>query len=380
MLLNAAILINLAVFATAFNFQDFISLAMPKKLDLGGTNNTSENITDSTIKLPKYDHINKVPVIGVLTHPMDDFNLTAIEANYIYWLNSGGADLIAISSNSTREEIDYLFDNINGVVIPDRYEPLDLQSEPIIQYLITKVIETNKKSYMPLMGIGSAANLIIATIANDFNLFDYIEDSYNVMRNVKPAISPLEITLLKHFDGRTYDSYINQNTTVHFVKDGINPENFLNNSLLNTTLKLTGISTNPSNKSYVSMFEGLNGLPIYGLIHHPEKMPWEKDIDPNSLSYTSHSITISQKLLNFFVNQCRKNPNMLGSKIEFINPKEFLPLKRQGRYYFYFGIDSGSKNGLRFVQPENLKVLENIPIKNHNLRQNTYISVSMKEI
>jgi hypothetical protein len=415
---NVALIMLLVIKnSNCFNFHDFISLTAARKIaleEVHSSNTTSHNITafnftndQSIIKLPTYANINKIPVIGILTSPKDGFNLTQVDANYIYWINSGGAEVIPISSNSTEAEIDLILTKVNGLVIPERYEPLINNTEPIVQYLIKKIIQINNdnaKTTLPCLGIGSGANLILATIANDFNIIDYIDASYNVMRNVKTVVSPTDINLLKHFDGRTYDSLLNNNATAHVIKEAVDPEKFLNNTALINAIKVTGISSNDIGKSYISMFEARDNIPIYGVLPHLEKIPWEKDIDiDRQLSYNSNSITISQKILNYFINQCRKNENTINTKtdtVELVDIKIHKPFKRNGRFYYYFGIDSNKTNinGLKFIQPENLKILENIPIENKilfsfkesgkdrngneirersNLRQ-TYISVSMK--
>jgi hypothetical protein len=418
------VITNLYNVVNGFNFHDFISLGTREKITipqnettLNATtvlipfNNTNINTTvvnyslnDTYVEHKNWivmNNMNLTTIIGVLTDPKDSFNLTAVDANYIYWLNSGAAEVLPIFSNSTNQEIDMLLSKINGIIIPDRYEPLLINNDPTVKYLIQKIIEKNTKenTYLPLLGIGSGANLLLATIGNDFNMIDYIQDSYNVMRNVEIVTDP--VNLLSNFDWLSY-TFINSNpTTAHFVKEGISPDKIANNTALNDLIKVTGTSSNHKNMTYISMFEG-KSIPIYGMLFHPEKMPWDKNEDKeHKLIYNSYSTIISQNFLNFLVFECKKNENrfLKEDKLELINIKEHKPFKRNGRYYFYFGVDNANINKLKYIQAENLKILENIPMNDNkilfsfkesgkdrngneikpvkNLRQ-TFFSVSMK--
>ena len=64
-----------------------------------------------------------IPVIGIFTRENDIFGYSDLSDSYIgvvytKWLESAGARSIAIHHNSTKEMIDEIFEQVNGVLFP----------------------------------------------------------------------------------------------------------------------------------------------------------------------------------------------------------------------------------------------------------------------
>ena len=96
-----------------------------------------------------------VPVIGLVSrenwipeHMSDGDHYIA--ASYIKWLESAGARSIAIFANTTDEEVDMIFKQINGLVMPGGYEA-GPQAERRI-YQLAKEANKNGDTF-PIMGI-----------------------------------------------------------------------------------------------------------------------------------------------------------------------------------------------------------------------------------
>ena len=64
------------------------------------------------------------PIIGVFAQPSSSSNAACggscqyIAASYVKYLESAGARVVPIDYNPTNEEIDHLFENLNGFFFP----------------------------------------------------------------------------------------------------------------------------------------------------------------------------------------------------------------------------------------------------------------------
>ena len=97
-----------------------------------------------------------VPVIGVISRQgyVPGYNDTMfdayIPASYVKWLESAGARSIAIYANATDEDVDMIFQQINGLIMPGGNDS-GMQAERRL-YQLAKEANENGETF-PIMGI-----------------------------------------------------------------------------------------------------------------------------------------------------------------------------------------------------------------------------------
>ena len=98
-----------------------------------------------------------VPVIGIISRekmpglePGTESDYNYIPASYVKWLESAGARSIAIFANSTGEDVDMVFQQINGLLMPGA-EASGSQAETRL-YQLAKEANENGETF-PILGI-----------------------------------------------------------------------------------------------------------------------------------------------------------------------------------------------------------------------------------
>ena len=340
--------INLDFPSLAFT-KESLSVKINKTIPVK-TNRTEGILKDNNNPIIKNIH-NSIPIVGIYTSPSIEFNFTKIDSNYIFWLSSGGAELVPISSQSSKSEIDSILNNINAVLIPN-IDNLKNYEDPIASYLVNKIISTNVKSYLPLLALGSGANLLLSILENN-NITNYIDIPNVSMANITTVIenNTFANSLLY---GKESEILVNASLPI-YVNEAVKIREFEKSKNISNLLRITAVIQN----DYVSMYEGI-GVPSYGILFNPEKIPWEKEINPK-LTYNLDSILVSQKILNFFINHARRNNNLASKDFVKINFREKKPIMtRDGRYYYFLSNENENESNkivkrINFLNPDDFK-------------------------
>lgn len=267
---------------------------------------------------------NSRPVIGVLAQPSDFPDLypsdeySYIASSYIKFVESSGARAVPIPYDLEREEIKYLFERINGVIIPGGNAALWTSDKNMSdftlagQYIIQLAIEANNKGdYFPIWGTCLGYELMMIAVANEdvlntFNSSNHVLKLEYLNADQTRMFKNLDISLKKYSE--------NMNALYFNHHYGITPENFVSNSFLNDLFFISSISYTDNGTAFVASIEG-HYYPFYGVQFHLEKnaFEWHKEINA---SHTPESIKISQQLGNFFINEARKNYHTFDSESE----------------------------------------------------------------
>jgi len=99
--------------------------------------------------------LNNRPIIGILTQPgnggygdvaEDLQNKTQyIAASYVKFVESGGARVVPIFYNSTKDQLDQLFDSINGILLPGGGADFKGKFWETSQYLYQKILRRKQQ-------------------------------------------------------------------------------------------------------------------------------------------------------------------------------------------------------------------------------------------
>jgi hypothetical protein len=306
---------------------------------------TKKQLKNETKKEKDLFLINKTPTLALVSFFSEELNKTIIDSNIVYWLKSGGANLIIIDQNFPDSKIEKLTKYVNAFVLQD-YSTLQgslSNYEKFVGKLTNKLIEINHpmnnkqmlhKNFLPLFGIGTGANLIQTAVANTTNILKTYKNMKFSNQKVELLGQLKKIRWISHFDKRDYVSFINKTSTFYSSNDFVDYKFYLKNINLRRHLKITGLSKDKNGDNFVAMFEG-NKIPFYGISFNPEKIIWkkfpenysssnnkedkkDKEINLNVPIKTNEVITITQKFLNFIINTARKNKNNF-EKLRFLN-------------------------------------------------------------
>jgi hypothetical protein len=161
---------------------------------------------------------------------------------------------------------------------------------------------------------------------------------------------PKKHKVFSSFDKSDIFNFKTRRTTAHYHKYGVLSSTFKKNNLLKNFYKITSYGVEGKGKVFVSGIEAMK-FPFYGFHFQPEKLAWNRKKHEDIIQSTE-GISISQKIGNFFINECRKNQNKEIKESELkklgkinINSRDLI--KRPENYYWFFNAPkAGLKKGL----------------------------------
>jgi len=291
--------------------------------NFNNNNNVTNNLTNVTFhNASQYKQnikfwtliTHKIPVICILVTYYYDSNIklqkARIHSSYVNWIESGGAMVMPLFANK-KYEIETL-SNCSGLLIQNEINKSKTNLSDIYESQVKTIYQNIKKLndngfFIPILAIGTGAHILQAIEADTIEiLFNY--SSINpIMRQIELVESDVRrIRMLHYFDGRDVKNLIKMNITAYYNKYSVSPDSYLKLKKLKNTFKVIALArvNNYANKKFVAMFEAYR-YPIYGIEFDPARYIYNR-LDDNSdsiLPYTNEAITISQKILNFFVKE-----------------------------------------------------------------------------
>jgi len=320
---------------------------------------------------------NKIPVIAVLMYKNGDKrNSSIIESSYVKWLISGGNDVIPIHFWMNKTEIKHVLLQSNSLIIPG-FEKENNENEEFIKTTLNFALNLNQnKDHFPIMTIGEGSLVVQSLLAQDKNIIRNYNGVNSVMNEVEIIGEAKQIKMIMMFSKREYLAIKTRKSTAHFVTRAVSPEYYESNIKLNSKLKITGISRDINGKKYVSMFEGVN-FPIFGFQFNPERIPWLRKTP--GISYSTDSIEISQKFLNYFTLVSRLNKhstvNVNASDIIDCGGKNGFISFNNEKFNFNHSSEINSKNSSHHLTV-NPKSEEDKEKENKHMHQNNTIEHS----
>lgn len=320
----------------------------------------SKQYNNKNLKLLNADYLkHKTPIICVPSYISNSTSfytdedsvsdlISLISTSVVHWLLSGGASVVPIHYWRKGKKLEFLLNQCNAVLLADAGNIYNfIENENPLNFNFLKFIYQNIKSKgnVPIYAIGSSIQLIHIFEANRTDIvFEY-------KNSVKGQLIPNEllindmkkIRMVKFFDGRDILNFQSKNSTPNYSNTGISPDAYIKIENLKKMFKIISIAKyyieNESEKSsqkllpkneefkYISMIEAYR-YPIYAISFDPAKFIFNKYDQEILLSYSNEAFTISQKILNFFVNEAYIN---LYHKVEsgFYNHPQNLKFFKQ---------------------------------------------------
>lgn len=265
------------------------------------------------------------PIIGIMTQETGGkllaFGSQYLVSVYVKFLESAGARAAPIFVNSSMEEVERMFNSLNGVIFPGGHVKLNQSSYTRVG---KKLLELATKAYdetgevFPIwaecLGLELLA-LLIGERSLKFGQYDHTLFSLTDARNISLKLdlpSDYKSTKLLGSAPDHIIKYLTQeniNYNNHFR--GVTPETFQKDEKLRTFFQIVSTNKDRKGKVFISTMEARK-YPIYLFQWHPAKPQFEwsrvKDI-----SHTQEAILASQYWANFFVNQARLSSHTFPS-------------------------------------------------------------------
>jgi hypothetical protein len=349
------------------NFKAFISKVPTKSVSKPAKPNPTSKKQPGKQgkKILKYYKIvgvnKKIPTIGLLCGPQPIDSLHNIQQakcdyNTIQWLYQSGAEVVPILPWTKPKQLNIILSKIHGIVFPagSRFlgvkNPLAFQYEKFAHGLFNRLMELNKKGvYTPLLGIGQGFELMQIIIAKTGSIIEPTKGTFAISLPQFIFQDPKKHRIFSLFDKSDLFNFKSRRTTSHFHKFGVMSATYKKNDLLKRFFKITSYGVDELGKVFVSGIEALK-FPFYGLHFQPEVLSWDRH-EKSGIFHSVEGLRISQKLGNFFVQECKKNPNKQVLKKDFvklgrINIHSRNVIKRpENHYWFYNSPTAGIKKG-----------------------------------
>jgi len=303
-----------------------------------------------------------VPIIAIVSIPdpsdQIDIQRTNVMGHYIRWIESAGGLTMAIHPWTSDTELDEILTKVNGFLWQGGGKDLDLngQFELFSAKILNKIIDLKDKKNIsiPLWVTCQGFELLNMIFAGTHDVLSKF-DANNIS-------SPLIFNQTVIENSRMYSFFSKQdlqnlrtmNTTAHFHHWGTTPEQFEQYPLLKNFFRVTSFAQGfDKNNTSIESYEAYD-YDIYGVQYHPEKVSSDYKQD-DDIPQSPEAIRVSSNLAVYFVNQCKKNPNVFTlddrKKYDFIDmyQTKFVEVYETKVTYYY-------KNGTKFYDNYDVNV------------------------
>jgi gamma-glutamyl hydrolase len=223
---------------------------------------------------------NDWPVIGMFTQPTSSSreecggDCLYLAASYVKYIESAGARVVPINYYATNEQLDYLFDSLNGFFFVGGGATFPETA----QYIYDKTIEANDRGdFMPLWGTCMGFQWLLISTTRDVDVLDPKNgqfDAYNISLPLEFTSTAKKSKFLRDAPPEIYKILESEKVTMNNHHYGIYTEHFQATEALTSFYDMTSVNKDRNGVEFVSTMEAFN-YPIYGVQWHPEKNIYE---------------------------------------------------------------------------------------------------------
>ena len=286
------------------------------------------------------------PVIGIYgnSNPQNDckyVNQTFIAGSNVRFLESYGAETMAIHQWYSDQELEEILSKINGVLFigGGRDFNLSCQWEKQAKHIIKRAKETG----LPIWGTCQGFQLIIALIAEDAGIIkkeyshDFTVDKLNESSFNNDSL------IFSLFENKSLDVLFNNKSILFDHNFGLSRNDYDNNKALKNELTITSYANDNKGKEFANTFESKNKN-IFGSQFHPETMPYIRR-ENSKFKNEDNVLRMNVLIGNFIVDLCRKNKNRFNKEDR--GKYDFINLYENNTNYWKYDNDS---NGYYFAK------------------------------
>jgi gamma-glutamyl hydrolase len=225
---------------------------------------------------------NDWPIIGLFTQPSTskrsecNGNCLYLAASYVKQIESAGARVVPINYYASPEQLEYLFQSLNGFLFVGGGSSFPQAA----QYIFDRTIQANdEKDVMPLWGTCLGFEwLLIAAAQGDVDILDPPDggqmDAYNISLPLEFTSLAKTSKLFSHASNEIFEILSQENVTMNNHHYGIFPEHFAATEALSSFYDILSLNKDRQGVEFVSTMEAKK-YPIFGTQWHPEKNTFE---------------------------------------------------------------------------------------------------------
>lgn len=261
-----------------------------------------------------YCQLNDRPIIGVWTQPSSssdegcDGSCDYLAASYVKWIESSGGQVVPIPYGISSDEVDFLFDRINGVLFTGGGAAMPDGAKR----MLNKAIDANKQGdFFPLWGTCLGFEWLLMGVSGNDNILDCGFDSENISLPLDYTEEAKGSKFLKAAGPHLALTMAKRPFTMNNHGCGIKPDHFDETPELTSFFKVLSTNEDRQGVSFVSTIESPE-YPIQGVQWHPEKNSFEWGYDSNgepyeAIDHSMEAVQVTQFTSNYLVNMARKN-------------------------------------------------------------------------
>ena len=230
---------------------------------------------------------------------------------YVKWLESSGIRVVPIRWDSSRDEIDYLLERVNGVFLPggiiEGDKPVYDAYFATVQHIFDKIMFYNTQQQNPvvLWGTCQGFEMINAAAAGTLSvILPGFEGMDPLMMRVNFTSAATKSRMFGSAPAYVLSAMSSQDTTLNWHNKGITPSEYASNTKLSSTLRPLSTTNDVNGRTFISSLEGVNAA-VYATQFHPERPPYEFDND--FIGHGSDTLHVSNYLAMFLREQLMKN-------------------------------------------------------------------------
>ncbi|KAI5622128.1 gamma-glutamyl hydrolase precursor [Silurus asotus] len=270
-------------------------------------------------RLPRGETLNDRPVIGILAQEVSDPNLepyggTYIPSSYVNYVESGGARVIPIRLNQTREEHEKIFQSINGILFIGG--AVDLETSDFARtaglYFRLAIKANDEGDHFPIWGTCLGFQLLTVQVAGQ-NLLSKTM-AYNISMPLNLTSEAQSSRMFAGFPPEMLKALSEEPLTGNFHHYGVTEQVFVGNERLSSFFNILSTNKAENGAVFVSTMEGKT-YPFYGVQWHPEvnRFQWSPQY---SFPHSKNAIRLSSLLAEFFVNEGRRSSHHFSQQEE----------------------------------------------------------------
>ena len=255
------------------------------------------------------------PIIGIYGNPEpeEDFVIntqTTIYGSYVRWLESFGAEALAIHQWYTHEQIDDILSKINGVLFMGGGREFNVTA--LWEQNALYIMKSSIKQGFPIWGTCMGFQLISVLLSDDETILKEEYSHMGYLDNLTLTTYASGSRMYNLFNEDDFDSLLNRNGTIYFHTWGVSESDWNNNANLPHLFDITSFGHDIKGKQFVNSFEGKNNtINIFATQYHPEKNPYIR-YDGYEVEHTVDTLRVSHKLGLSFIEQTRRNTNRMA--------------------------------------------------------------------
>jgi len=205
--------------------------------------------------------------------------------------------------NSTKEQLDNVFDSINGILLPGGGASFKGKFWDTANYLYTRFLDANEKGdHFPIVGHCLGFELEAALVSQNPNiLVNCLAENISMYLNfTSEAPSSRWFTDVPK---EIYNNLASKNICLNNHQYGVTPDLFNKTPMLNQFFSVLSTNYDVKGREFISTWEGLE-YPMYGIQWHAEKPLFEWNAYED-INHDTDAIQAMSYFAQFFVNQAR---------------------------------------------------------------------------